>query len=273
MSGFLKRTDVDETTSIPFDQEMASKLYNALKKAKMLPFKCSPSRWPEQFRILRSNLTEGEIKSTVEWYVEHLKDEYVPKVQSAKKFRSEYSRISAAMVREGNFLGAGIKPSAQALHIATQSELNWPGTEKQQVPVFVQIGLTSYNQFTAAIRTLYFKLKSESRAKTEQRDGDVNSEDWKETKLVQYIIDTMPGPRDIINTYLKAANWLAWNNPNWNGNIIPLSFRVETNRFQQMMSRLVAERRLDGSDWLPIWKQIQEIMNENTQKGNADKES
>jgi len=69
--------------------------------------------WANQFRLMREydGVSKREIKEALNWYSEHIGQEYQPEAYSAKAFREKYKngQISAAMQRsQRNGAGSNI---------------------------------------------------------------------------------------------------------------------------------------------------------------------
>lgn len=264
--------------TIDFDLKMAQALYNLLKIHNLLPRTAkaiSIKSWADQFRLLRKYCTKEEITSTFQWYTQNLLKEFTPKVYSAKKFRTEFHRISKAMERhEDNLLLGRVKITPKGESAAHHfSKLQWPGREASQLRAFCQLSINNYSKFEDALKLLFCKLKLESQRKTKARkDGIVSGLDWRNTKTVQWLCENLPTHFQLIDTWLSAAHYTAWHYPSWNGDLLKMHFKTESDRFQMMMSRSYAEYRGDGAGWEEIWKQVQELMSPENKDGSNKKE-
>ena len=245
-----------------FDKEAASQLAQILRKENKLRA-VNISKWAKEFEILRKTFTEQGIKKVLNWFSENIKDEYTPRVSSAQTFRRKFSALSKAAARTTPIGVSEVSLNDEDKRFIKTLDLSWPGNEKHQIPAYVHESFTQIYIFMQALKTLYAKSRLLSVEKTKSRkDGTVSSADWRETNTLKYLIETIPSPSQILHIWLSAVHYCAWNYPNWNGNIMSQSFKYKSARFQQMMAKLVGERRGDGSDWIGIWEQLKEFLPE-----------
>lgn len=255
MSAFevFGKTPDKKSKPIEFDTEMSHKLYNGLKASKLL-MKTSkaPSMgvWANQFKILRGYVPEKDINTTLDWFLHHLKDEFTPKAYSAKRFRMEFDRIVEAMTRTGESLvkEQDITISDRARIIQENENLQWPGKEKSQELVFIQLSLDNYEQWKVALRTIYTELKAESDQLLEKR-GFYRSTDWKDTTLLGHILATNPHPSELVGFWLREVNQTAWNWAGWQGQLHKYIFKPSADKFDRMLLRRVAEYTGDANRW------------------------
>lgn len=245
-----------------FDKEAASQLAQILRKENRLRA-VNISKWAKEFEMLRKTFTEQEIKKVLNWLSQNLKDEYTPTITSAQTFRRKFSALSKAVARTTPMGIEEVGLNDEDKNFIRKLDLSWPGNEKHQIPAYVHESFIQIHLFVQALKNLYAKSRLISVQKTKARtDGTISSADWKETKTIQYLIETMPSPPQLLSVWLSAVHYCAWNYPNWNGNIMSQSFKYKSARFQQMMAKLVGERRGDGSDWIGIWDQLKEFLPE-----------
>jgi hypothetical protein len=273
-SGFIKpKTSGSPSVTVTWDDSMAILLYGALKSNTMLARSIrapSMSSWGEQFRILKKIVNPNEIEMVLEWYIKHLKDEYVPKALSAKAFRMKFDSIAEAMKRDSKAPLNDLAISKDALvRAAKYDELNWPTKERDMVPAFIQISMNNYRTFDTALKNLLKELSAESHRKTEQLRKEsglptlVRSSHWDNTHLVKFIIDVYPAESSIIDTWIRAVNHIAWKYPGWGGDILKHAFHYNQDRFQLIMGRVVSEYRGDGRSWSKVWEMLKQRLPDN----------
>ena len=91
-----------ETPVNLFDYDHALTLAKAIQKKHLTRRKIVLKSWMPHFRLLRvsDGIEEDRIKKVLEWFLEHIRDKYTPKVYSAQGFREKFFQIEAAMERE-----------------------------------------------------------------------------------------------------------------------------------------------------------------------------
>lgn len=82
-------------------EEMSSKLANGLVRKKLVNRMPKIRAWIKTFNYMVSQdkLKEGEISKTLDWYIAHAGEEYVPEILSASTFRAKYQRLRSKMDR------------------------------------------------------------------------------------------------------------------------------------------------------------------------------
>ncbi len=82
-----------------FDEKCTIFLVSAIQKMRKTTRRTKISKWIPQFEKLRTldGIEKERIENVLDWYVEHLKDKYVPRVYSADGFRNKFFQIEAAM--------------------------------------------------------------------------------------------------------------------------------------------------------------------------------
>ena len=101
MSNHHRKTDLwnNKPQVDKFDEKCAYILVKAIQKIRKTTRRTKISKWIPQFEKLRTldSIERERIKDVLNWYIDHLKDRYVPKVYSADGFRNKFFQIEAAM--------------------------------------------------------------------------------------------------------------------------------------------------------------------------------
>jgi hypothetical protein len=134
-----------------FDLECAKRLAHVVQASRKVMRKFQTSKWATSFRDLRliDKVEEKRITKVLDWYCEHMGEDYVPQAFSGEGFRSKWLQLEAGMLRD---LGPEVEVSLSALEIVKKLNLyKWPKGSEKQLPQFVQISMDNYNDFGFAV--------------------------------------------------------------------------------------------------------------------------
>jgi len=94
-----------------FDHRCAEELRKVVSSVVKVNCKADVRKWAEQFRLMREHdeVPKEEIRRTIQWYGDHVDDEYAIEAYSAKTFREKYKagKFAGAMRRAGRGPDAG----------------------------------------------------------------------------------------------------------------------------------------------------------------------
>ncbi len=250
-----------------FDLKMATSLYNSLNANGLISSaRSSPKMWKADFQLLRGRHSEEEIEETLKWYKANLKQKFVPKVYSARKFREKYTAIRAAMQRTSGELPKNIEPGVEitekARKLKNDMNLNWPGEEHLKELAFIQLNLNYCESFSRRLKKVYEKLKEECDRKDSRSlllEGVSKSITRRLLLRVIHLYHCHLTPIDMTRWWLEHVNNTAWNWSGWQGNLLAWVLTDSNPRFNQAMSRILADEFGSGASWTQIktliWKE------------------
>ena len=95
------QTVSDSKTLHPRYLKFAKILAEGIAKHKKINHNANRSIWAKAFKLLhkKNEVAPNRIKVVLEWYVEHMMEEYVPVAHSGSAFREKFTRIEDAMKR------------------------------------------------------------------------------------------------------------------------------------------------------------------------------
>lgn len=110
----------------PQAKEWGKRLYSTLIAAKRHVGRGTMQgvAWTQQFIMLKKEHGEEKVKRVLEWYLEHMNDEFVPQANSGTAFRFKFSQIAAAMERDSSVVEVDKWSKGLAEKLANQ--FSWP---------------------------------------------------------------------------------------------------------------------------------------------------
>ena len=103
-----KRTS---TAPTKFDRRVVEELYKVIATKIKINSRADRRRWADQIRLMRTKdkVPKQDIRRAVQWYADHIHDDYAVEAYSAETFRKKYAngKIPGAMARGGGARRAG----------------------------------------------------------------------------------------------------------------------------------------------------------------------
>lgn len=127
--------------------DLARQLHAAVSTVKKIQYLAKT--WAGDFVQLLKSKEAEEVKATLAWYCEHIKDDYVPSAHSGRMFRLKYVRIREAMVRSDT--GIVISTRAAALADDLLRFHTWPPEIRTKLPILVQKSLDALQDFSKRV--------------------------------------------------------------------------------------------------------------------------
>lgn len=191
---------------LPFDAVAALQLRKALVQNGKAINGWKRSSWTKEMELLRANLNDDQtrIESVLDWFCEHMSDQYTPVAASAKTFRTKFTQIEAAYIRWVK-ANPQITETEQGQFITDKlMSLQWPKITRQQLRGAVEVTLKSFKDLAHTLRTV---------------------EDSKLKGFVQYVLGTQ-----LVSTYTLVVNWFTkvfgrivhWDK--WSGQILTVAW-------------------------------------------------
>lgn len=127
----------------------ATALRDALhKKQIMIGKKISIRKWASEFATLERDLRDQErILTTLEWYVQHIGDEYVPEAHSGKGFRIKFSKIESAYQKHLKRNPVAKETAMGKLVTRSLSRFHWPKGSDKHLPAIVEMSIQNHANF------------------------------------------------------------------------------------------------------------------------------
>lgn len=211
----------------PFDLKRASILKAALQKHLKAIRPISIKVWAKDFSKLRlvDKLTKKEIRETLDWYVSHFNEDYVPQAYSASGFRKKYFAIRRAMLRTVNI---PTKVSEEAVLIVDSLlALTWPKGTKNELPITVQMSLKAYSDF---IESRSKAGDSIARGEHKVRGGSLRQFVGFHAHM-EYVLTS---PKSFVLQWMRQLNDRLESWEEWSGNLRSMAFNVKSKQFQRM---------------------------------------
>lgn len=140
--GFVEIPAPEPTTAA--QTEMARKLAEAIQLARLSSGPIQLHKWADHFRLLLKTAPEQEVCCVLNWYIQHLKGEYVPQAYCAETFRKKYTKIKACMHRDIDAIT--ITEAAQSVRTRLDDK-TWPPPLDTYLLQVIQISLSNYAIF------------------------------------------------------------------------------------------------------------------------------
>lgn len=145
----------------PCDETWSTALKDqVIKRGLVQGRKISPKKWVDEFRLLRAEVGDNtRIDKVMEWYLNHIGDQFVPEAFSGKAFRAKFLQIERAMKKdEKRNPNIPIEDSSKEL-IKWVGRLHWRNGSEKQLPIVVQLSLNNWQQFSTTVTKLYRVLE------------------------------------------------------------------------------------------------------------------
>lgn len=228
-----------------FDREMSKMFITALKQQRLLDVIPRSDAWADEFRLLRRNHGEEEIRETLTWYCEHHRDEYVPKTLSAAGFRTKFIQIREAMNRGtedwSTLSDVEITPLAHRISMYLGG-LIWPGDEKKDELKAIQVSINNYREFLRQLK--------QSKERVPRRVG-----------LVDFIIGCYGDVSTVVEAWWDDVHRRS-HSPHWTGNLARHVLSCSNERFQFKVNGWCREYCGPGE----YWSVIEELLNGQAQR-------
>lgn len=238
------------------DMRRAGQLHNAVVKAG----KCrrwSLCYWAKEFAKLFSELgfnvvpedsmdeapcrdmIDFRIDAALNWYCDHISDQYAPQAWSAKAFRLKFDAIEAAMKR-WQAKNPTVTVSKDAESIAKDlHRLNWPGRTAEELPVAIQLSLDNYLKF-------YLKIKGFDMSKHSVLGG-----------FAKTLLARLSYPSNFVAHWFNTeVSWIT-KAKDFNGSLVPtFVLRIDHEKFQAIGKRESTRYSGDTKLWTRLMKEI-----------------
>ena len=168
----------------------------------------------------------------MKWFLEHIKDQYTPKVYSAKSFRMKFPQLNDCMKRSLQQAEVeDVKVSKEVLKLQEEMGLIWPmgKVEKELEAMTIQISLD---------RIVQFKTKLQLRIKSLSGRIDltkVGGSDWLLWRTLQTIVEHIGSPILFTEGWIKWIHGVAWKWEKWKGHLDKWAFTPQSTHFKQLL--------------------------------------
>ncbi len=246
-----KQTDTSEKHGQ--EKQWAATLYGALKQAHKINTK-NLSKWYQSFRLLKNQdkQTEQQITKALDFFVEHMDDEYVPVILNARQFRDKFSQIVKMM--DNDLTSVQLSKDGQKL-LESLSGLSWPKGTSDQLPAIIQKSLNNYIVFKKKIDDLADAI---SVTKKEVKD-DQYYKDQAVYRFVQALRATyLTSPLIVIHAWMlgvhTSINW-----DGWAGSLYRMEFREDSKRLEKIGHTWAQEYCHDTKRWDWLMEHLKEM--------------
>lgn len=240
---FMKEFEKETVEDI--HHQRAARLIGGLRKSMRLTGPANASKWAVHFKRLHKDLEgdDARIDAVLMWFLNNIKNKYTPRVWSASSFRTKFIPIEDAMTRaNGNQPSIDIEITPIAVSIANRLRMkSWPKGSAEELPVAVQLSLTSYDVFLFRLRQFGEKLPGLDIPKHE-RD--------RLARFVSYLMNGgLPGATHYIEQWMSDVNEQIASWDAWSGDLIKLAFRTDSKTFKRYGRALTSNYCGETKPW------------------------
>lgn len=236
----------EETDVTPFDKDAATILEKITRK--MPPrvtgiTQAKPSAWANHFRLLRTKdkISEADILRILNWYADHVGEEFIPIAYSGAAFRKKFHAIERQARRDISM----VKISKDAAEIGKRLlVLTWPASCNGNIVAAVQTCLTAYEGWLLDRDNFTGKLRSGALACKIKK-----AEQSRLRNLGDHLIRAMPAPSHFIQSWMMDVNRRVLGWKDWSGDLTPLLFGAATKRFRAMGRSWAKDFAQDPDRW------------------------
>lgn len=188
---------------------LAEKLADIVRTKKRI--RPNVAQWADEIRKLANQLIEDDLEAKIaridralDWYAEHISDPYVPVIESGGSLRQKFSRLEAAMERDGYISGPAESPPRD----------NRSSYEIYQDALGVELGNIVMNACHTRAKELFSGTNVAENALAEAIVSMYDDIDDRQTRAASRSIRkiTEYGPTNLIREYLK---WLGEAHGDW----------------------------------------------------------
>lgn len=204
------------------DFERTTQLHEAIVHSTTTIQKWSKSKWADEFRILRGELEQDEVRvqEVLDWFSDHIGKPYVPEAYSAYGFRKKFLQIESAMKRDKK-KNPRVTPSQPALDIADRlGRKHWPKGSKDQIPIVAEVSLQNYTSFLSRVREALADLNEDEPGAA--RMG----------RFIEYLLGKLPSTTHFVESWLAEANRRVQGWESWSGDLTAFAYEMNHKDFQ-----------------------------------------
>jgi len=238
----LVPTENSDADPIPFDIRRAEQLKAAVQKYNKTMAPISVKLWAKHFAKLRriDQIPKKEIRSTLNWYIEHFNQDYIPQAYSASGFRSKYASIHRAMLRDKP-VKVKVSPHTQEI-CESLKVLNWPkGTQVELLEV-VQLSLDRYTDFIQKREKASDEI---ARGERKVVGGSLRQFVGFHTHL-QYILNS---PKVFVLAWMRQVNDKLESWESWEGSLKSMAFNPTSKQFHRLGRSWAQDYCQDPGRW------------------------
>jgi biotin operon repressor len=109
--------------------------------------------WAAEFQaMLNLGISKQEIKETIIWYTQNIREPYMPQAYSAKSFRDKYPQLRKRMTKQQSKGEVLVKPNelspkAEAPLYEILQHYHWPKGSKLQLPYVIQASVANFRTY------------------------------------------------------------------------------------------------------------------------------
>ncbi len=243
--GFLKlHNPKNKSKPSLFDKACARQLREAVKKfTRTLP-SSKLSTDAQSFRLLReqNGISQERLENVLDWFCDHIKNQFVPRAHSGKTFREKFIKIEDAIERMGE---TPVEVSERAEKIVKRlQEWKWPKGSASQLPTVVQQSVEFEDLFHKRLVKL---LNAEP-------DKSTNSSQGRRRNMFNHILESFHPDfvfQWFTTVYKQVQNWEAWN-----GNLTPHRLHHNAEKFRQYGRQLLISRGIPERQWDKLMEEV-----------------
>jgi len=195
----------------------------------------SKSRWAEAFRLLRTELEDGDarVQHVLEWYSKHHSDEGVPSLSTAEQFRKRFDWLEDLATRKKarKVLVSEVSDEAKAICKRIMM-LGWPKCTKDEVLACIQQSLDGVKDIRVRRRAVVARLSKTSR-----------------TPYGLFVCHLQHDLVSIVENWMRSVHDQIKNWDEWRGNLSSFALSLENKQFQKLGRKWAQTYSADPSLW------------------------
>ena len=212
--------------------------------------------WSKGFYLLNTqdDVKFENIQKTLEWYCQHIGEEFMPRIFSGVSFRDRYFSLENQYERKA---GVSITSEAETV-FATLEGLVWAKDSTDEVKVFIQKSLNSYTEW----------LSLQNVAITQARNGSTELSKQEVAGLVrfgEYMAGLLEPPCSYVARFAKDTHTRLSRWDKYKGNIATLaipSFQFGSTTLDQLGLKLAKDFTGDVRRWEDLRKIMKKVQRE-----------
>jgi len=193
-------------------------------------------RWTAEMSVLMRAVDIDRIEKAIVWYGDHGRDPYVPVVMSASSFRQKFTRIEAAMSRQGSEKKIeSVSPEITLL--LRDLGFLWPNGEKEEEGLCAERTYRFYQLFLSHL------------------DGEDGTS--------RFILRSMLSPIAFTANWMIRLHRMAFEWEGWPKSLSGMHAHIDSPHFNRTMIEMITEFSLDPNRARSYWQKMKgEFRNE-----------
>ncbi len=214
----------------PIEKVWAAKLHAGVCQARQNQPIMKPDQWHKDLHqlLIQSNNDPKRITKVLDWYISHIKDEYVPEAYSGRAFRKKFDQIESTMEKSSTGISDANELNAKLEGLISElKESNWPNNSESAVPSVVNQSFSNYTKFYDAWLAWRRSLPNKDFRVVSDLVEGISPDGWSGSENEQIAsVDTslvshgwIKAPEAFVKKWMSAVNDEIINWKDWRGTL------------------------------------------------------